>query len=259
MAILDKIIENTKTELRQKMLQAPLLPLREKAEKLNGSVPSFLNSLQQKEISIIAEVKKASPSKGLICRDFNPVEIARDYKQGGAAAVSILTDSKFFQGDIRYLDDVAAHINLPLLRKDFTVQEYQIYEARMHHASAILLLAAALETSQLIDFMAVAKSLGLDVLMEVHNVQELEKALRTPARIIGVNNRDLKSFTVNLKTSEELAPHIPKDKIKVSESGLYGFADISLLRQAGFDAFLIGESLMRQKNRVHALHEMRGL
>ena len=241
------------------MLRTPLAQMRQKAEAMPSIRPSFLHALQKEGVSIIAEIKQASPSKGLICRDFKPVDIARDYEQGGAAAVSILTDQKYFQGDIGYLDDVAAQVSLPLLRKDFTLHEYHIYEARVHHAGAILLLAAALDLSQLIDFTSLAQSIGLDVLMEVHDVGELEKALRTPATIIGVNNRNLKSFIVDLNTSAALSPHIPKDRVKVSESGLHTFSEISQLRQAGFDAFLVGESLMRQQNRVRALQELRGL
>lgn len=259
MTMLEKIIENTKSELRQKMLQHPLSQVRQEAEGLISAPPSFLQALQKDGICIIAEIKKASPSKGLICQDFNPVEIARDYEKGGAAAVSVLTDKKFFQGDLRYLDDVAANVSLPLLRKDFILHEYQIYESRVHHASAILLLAAVLDVMQLTDFAGLAESMGLDVLLEVHNLSELEKALQTPAKFIGVNNRDLKSFTVDLKTSEKLSRYIPREKVKVSESGLNSFAEISQLRKAGFDAFLVGESLMRQNNHVSTLKKLRGL
>jgi indole-3-glycerol phosphate synthase len=258
MTILDKIIANTKIELNNEMTRLPLVDLRRHIESMQEKRPSFLKALKQDGINIIAEVKKASPSKGLICHDFNPNKIARDYERGGACAISVLTDEKFFQGNLSYLDDIAEEISLPLLRKDFIIHEYQIYQAKAHHASAILLLAAVLDSDQLNDLTAVASSQGLDVLLEVHNFPELEKALQTPAKIIGVNNRDLRTFNVDLKVSKELAQHIPADLVKVSESGIFSRTEIFTLKSDGFDAFLIGESLMRQDHRIAALIKLRG-
>jgi indole-3-glycerol phosphate synthase len=258
MTILDNIIENTKLEVAQRKSKFSLADLRDAAESFGGSRPSFYEALKQPGVNIIAEVKKASPSKGLICEDFNPVEIATDYERGGAAAISVLTDEKYFQGHLTFLDDIAHAVNTPLLRKDFIIDEYQIYEAKLHQASAILLLAVSLDVRQISEFLSIAHHLQLDVLLEVHSAEELENALKTPARIIGVNNRNLKTFEVSLQTSHDLARDIPDDKIKVAESGIFTHEDIAALQDSGFDAFLIGESLMRQDDRVSALKTLRG-
>ncbi len=258
MTILDQIIENTKNEVAHRKARLPLAAVRDAAESSAVTRPSFYEALAQPGINIIAEVKKASPSKGVICEDFDPVRIATEYAQGGAAAISVLTDEKFFQGHLTFLDDIAENVNKPLLRKDFIIDEYQIYKARLHQASAVLLLAVSLDVKQLTDFLHLAHDIGLDALVEVHDADELENALKTPARIIGVNNRNLKTFAVSLQTSHDLACDIPDDKIKVAESGIFTHEDISSLQASGFDAFLIGESLMRQADRVMALKKMRG-
>ena len=259
MTILDKIVENTKHDVAQRKRNKSLADLRGEVESFDNLRPSFYDALNKTGINIISEVKKASPSKGLICEDFDPVQIAAEYERGGASAISVLTDEKFFQGRLSYLDDIASRVQKPLLRKDFIIDAYQIYEAKLHSASAILLIAVSLDTLQIKDFIMLAHLLDLDVLVEVHNYEELEKALKTPARIIGVNNRDLKTFNVNLRTSHDLVKEIPDDKIKVSESGIFSFQDIVSLRVSGFDAFLIGESLMKQKDRVLALKKLRGV
>lgn len=258
MTILDNIIGNTKNEVARRKTEMPLATVRDAAESFSITGPSFYEALTQPGINIIAEVKKASPSKGLICKDFDPVHIATEYAQGGAAAISVLTDEKFFQGHLTFLDDIAASVDKPLLRKDFIVDEYQIYEAKLHQASAILLLAVSLDAKQLTDFLQLAEDMRLDALVEVHDAEELENALNTPARIIGVNNRNLKTFEVSLQTSHDLAKGIPEDKIKVAESGIFRHDDIAALQDSGFDAFLIGESLMRQVDRVSALKALRG-
>ena len=200
--------------------------------------------------AIIAEIKKASPSKGLIRADFDPEWLARRYKAGGAAVLSVLTDEPFFQGSLRNLELASAAVPLPCLRKDFMIDEYQIVEARAHHADAILLIAAALSSVELNRFAKAAHDLSLDVLVEVHAVCELERVLdtlgQTGADAIGVNNRDLHSFEVRLDTSFELIGRIPRSAVRVAESGIATQDDIARLRAAGFDAFLIGESLMRQ-------------
>src|ERR1035438_2037236 len=207
--------------------------------------------------AIIAEIKKASPSKGLIRAEFDPAQLARSYFAGGAAALSVLTDEPFFQGSLRNLELASAAVPLPCLRKDFTVDEYQIVEARAHHGDAILLIAAALTDGELKRFAESARAINLDVLVEVHTADELDRVLdalgESGADAIGVNNRDLRTFQVRLETSLELAARIPPAVVRVTESGIATPEDLVRLRAAGFDAFLIGESLMRQPDPGAAL------
>jgi len=210
--------------------------------------------------AVIAEVKKASPSKGLIRADFDPAFIARRYRAGGAAALSVLTDEPYFQGSLRNLELASAAVPLPCLRKDFIVDEYQIVEARAHRADAILLIAAALTNAEMKHLAAVAEGFSLDVLVEVHTAEELDRVLdslgETGAQAIGVNNRDLKTFEVTLETSLALIDRIPSTVVRVTESGISTAAHIARLRNAGFNAFLIGESLMRQPDPGAALKDL---
>lgn len=207
--------------------------------------------------AVIAEIKKASPSRGLIREDFDVTWLAGRYQAGGAAALSVLTDEPYFQGSLRNLELASAAVALPCLRKDFTVDEYQIVEARAHHADAILLIVAALTDVELKRFAQAARGLALDVLVEVHTTAELDRVLdtlgETGADAIGVNNRDLKTFEVRLETSLALAERIPASTVRVAESGIGVPEDVARLRAAGFDAFLIGESLMRQPDPGAAL------
>ncbi len=210
--------------------------------------------------AVIAEIKKASPSKGLIRADFDAEWIARRYQEGGAAALSVLTDEPYFQGGLRNLELASEAVPLPCLRKDFTVDEYQIVEARAHGADAILLIAAALSDEELKRFAAAAHGLELDVLVEVHAARELDRVLdalgESGADAVGVNNRDLKTFDVRMETSLELVERIPRNFVRVTESGIATGDDVGRLRAAGFDAFLIGESLMRQTDPGVALSEL---
>jgi indole-3-glycerol phosphate synthase len=210
--------------------------------------------------AIIAEIKKASPSKGLIRADFDPEWLARRYRAGGAAALSVLTDEPYFQGSLRNLELASAAAPLPCLRKDFIVDEYQIVEARAHRADAILLIAAALTNSEMKRLAVAAHALSLDVLVEVHTSDELDRVLdalgESDADAIGVNNRDLRTFEVSPETSLALAGRIPESAVRVTESGISTWDDIARFRQAGFDAFLIGESLMRQSDPGAALAEL---
>jgi indole-3-glycerol phosphate synthase len=194
---------------------------------------------------IIAEVKKASPSKGLIRPDFDPVAIAQTYAANGAAALSVLTDAKYFQGQLSFLEDICTAVTLPLLRKDFTIDAYQVYESRAAHADALLLIVAALERGQLEDFLGLADDLDMAALLEVHTVEELERCLPLQPRLIGINNRDLRTFHTDIETTLRLLPLVPSDVLVVSESGINTAADITRLRDKGVHAFLIGESLMR--------------
>jgi indole-3-glycerol phosphate synthase len=204
-------------------------------------------------IAIIAELKKASPSKGLIRAAFRPAELARELEQAGAAALSVLTDEEFFQGSLDYLRQASAATALPCLRKDFIVDEFQILEARAHRADAILLIVAALDQKELVGFARSAQAHDLDVLCEVHNEEELQRALDAGSDLIGVNSRDLRTFKVDLATAFRLAEKIPAECLRVAESGIHSGADLARLRAAGYEAFLIGESLMRAERPGEAL------
>jgi len=204
-------------------------------------------------VAVIAELKKASPSKGLIRADFRPSELARELEQAGAAALSVLTDEQFFQGSLDYLRQASASSSLPCLRKDFIVDEFQIMEARAYGADAILLIAAALDQKELASLAEVARSRGLDVLCEAHDEEELQRALDAGCDLIGINSRNLRTFEVNLETAFRLAGKIPAECVRVAESGIQSGADVARLRSAGYEAFLIGESLMKAKRPGEAL------
>jgi indole-3-glycerol phosphate synthase len=218
----------------------------------------FADALLAAPPAIIAEIKKASPSKGLLQPDFHPALIAHRYEQGGAACLSVLTDKQYFQGDLRDLESARAAVQMPVLRKDFTIDKLQIFEAAAHGADAILLIAAILDVQELTAFRELATSLGLAALVEVHAADELAKAVDSGARIIGVNNRDLQTFQVSLDTSLRLSFQMPTDVVRVSESGIFHRNDIDLLRGAGYQAFLVGESLMKCADPASALQELRG-
>ena len=215
-------------------------------EKSRFESNAFYKALSTKSgVNIIAEVKKGSPSKGIICEDFDHISIAKEYEFSGAKAISVLTDERFFFGKLEYLMDIRREVKIPLLRKDFIVDEYQIFEAKESGANAILLIAAILEPEEMVEFLRVTDSLGMDALVEVHNFEELNMVLKTHARIIGINNRNLKDFTVDLNTTLDLVNSIPKDKVIVSESGIHTRNDIAKLLSHGVNTFLIGEALVR--------------
>ena len=197
------------------------------------------------DAAVIAEVKKASPSKGVIRADFDPAQIARSYEAGGAACLSVLTDVDFFQGADAYLQQAHAACALPVLRKDFTVDPYQVYEARALGADCILLIVAALSDQQLAELAGTAMQLDLDVLVEVHDINELERAIQVPAPLLGINNRSLRTFEVSLDTTLQLRDAVPRDRRLVTESGIHSAADVARMREAGIDAFLVGEAFMR--------------
>jgi indole-3-glycerol phosphate synthase len=208
------------------------------------------------EIAVIAEVKKASPSAGIIAADFNPLSQAREYARGGAQALSILTDEKYFHGSLAYLRQVREQVDLPLLRKDFIIDELQVYESVVAGADAILLIVASLDDEKLRALYDLAKTCQLDVLVEVHDLREMDRALEVGADLIGINNRNLKTFQVDLATTEELAEEIPNDTIGVSESGIRTAEDVRRVRAAGISAVLVGETLMRAKNVPQKLQEL---
>ncbi|MDM8569712.1 indole-3-glycerol phosphate synthase TrpC, partial [Thiotrichales bacterium HSG1] len=212
--------------------------------------------LQFQQPAVIAEIKKASPSKGLLRTNFNPTEIAKSYEQNGAACLSILTDEKFFQGSNEYLSQVHEICPLPILRKDFIIDAYQVYEARVIGADCILLIVAILDDAQLQDLFDLATHLGMDVLVEVHNQKELERALSINMRLIGINNRNLKTFDTDIRTTLNLLEQIPKKHIIVSESGIYTPEDIALLSDVGVHTFLIGEAFMKANDPGAALSQL---
>ncbi len=223
-----------------------------------GKFP-FARALAREGISFICEVKKASPSKGLIAPDFPYLETAKDYERAGAAAISCLTEPFYFQGQDQYLREIAQAVQIPVLRKDFTVDEYMIYQAKTLGASAVLLICAILDDGQLAAYGQLARELGLSALVEAHDEEEVERALRADARIIGVNNRDLRTFTVDINNSLRLRRLVPPEILFVSESGIRTAEDIRNLRENGTDAVLIGETLMRSKEKERLLREWRGV
>lgn len=247
--ILDEIVEKRKIQLEREKAAADFETVKKAAEKLDRKCISFKNALAKPDrLSVISEVKKASPSKGLIQPNFDPVKIAKEYESCGADAVSCLTEEHYFQGSSEYFKLIRQAIDLPMIRKDFIIDEYQIYEARLMGADAILLIAAVLDDEKLKRFGGIARSLGLDILAETHDENELERVLALDFDIIGINNRNLKTFEVTLETTARLAGMIPEGKVIVSESGIKDNADMKTVRSYGADAVLIGETLMRSGN-----------
>jgi indole-3-glycerol phosphate synthase len=256
-AVLDRIVAATRARVETSRRGADLRALERRAEQ---HVPrGFRQALSLKGrdgIAVIAELKKASPSKGLIREDFHPTELARELESAGAAALSVLTDEEFFQGSLENLQKASAAVSIPCLRKDFIVDEFQLLEARAHSADAVLLIVAALTSEELTRLGRAARSRGLDVLCEVHDGDELQQALGTGFDLIGVNTRDLKTFHVDLRTAFDLAEKFPADVVRVAESGIHSGEDVSQLRAAGYHAFLVGESLMRAASPGDALREL---
>lgn len=255
--ILDDIVCKRREQLAQEMARMPLKAVQKEAQKRQEPTRDFASALKGGRLAVIAEVKKASPSKGLICADFHPVEIAKAYEQNGANALSVLTEEHYFQGKSDYLRAIRAAVSLPILRKDFFIDPYQIYEARAMGADAILLIAALLDTKTIQEFAAIAHSLGLACLTEVHNEEELSSALDAGCDLLGINNRNLKTFEVTLSVTERLASQVPNGCVLVSESGIRNNSDMKTVRKHGADAVLIGETLMRSGDIGRSLRELR--
>ena len=257
LTILDEIIRWKRKEIAHCKRARPQKAVQ--AEMALAPPPrDFVAALRGPGIHLIAEVKRASPSKGLLRHDFDAVALAREYEAHGAAAVSVLTDQRFFQGDLGHLKAVRQNISLPVLRKDFILDPYQVYEARAAGADAILLIVAALSDGELASLYRLVRELGMAALVEVHNTAELERALRICPRLVGVNNRDLRTFEVNLETTARLRPLIPAEVTLVAESGVHTRADVTRLEAIGADAMLVGESLVRAEDIGRKIQELIG-
>lgn len=259
--ILRKILCRKREEVAQR---SAVLPLNELSQRAQAAAPvrGFARTLRDRveagQSAVIAEIKKASPSKGVLRENFDPAAIARSYQAGGASCLSVLTDVDFFQGADEYLQQARAACALPVLRKDFVLDPYQVYEARALGADCILLIVAVLEDEMLMELLQLAGHLGMDALVEVHDATEMERALATPAPLIGVNNRNLRTFETSLETTIELLPAFPLDRLLVTESGIHSRDDVQLMRNNGVHAFLVGEAFMRADNPGERLAELFG-
>jgi indole-3-glycerol phosphate synthase len=257
--VLARILARKREEVDERRSRIPLVELRSRiadAAPTRGFAAALKTRIARGEAAVVAEAKKASPSKGVIRADFDPAAIARSYEAGGAACLSVLTDADFFQGADAYLVAASEACSLPVLRKDFVVDEYQLHEARALGADAVLLIAAALDDAQLAGFAALAAGLGLDALAEVHDGAELERVLRLPLPLVGINNRDLRTFGVSLDTTLALKDRVPADRVLVTESGILSPDDVQRMRAAGVHAFLVGEAFMRAPDPGAALREL---
>lgn len=259
MTILDKLADYARERVESAKKDIFLEEIKDKAFSLPKGDFAFEKALKKDELSFICECKKASPSKGLIAADFPYLEIAKEYEKAGADCISVLTEPKWFLGNNDYLKEIAENVKIPCIRKDFTVDEYMIYEAKALGASAVLLIVAILSVKQLKDYINICDELGLSALVEAHDEQEVKTALEAGARIIGVNNRNLKDFSVDTENSKRLRNLIPCDIIFVSESGVKTAEDVKAIREIGADAVLIGETLMKAPDKKQKLNELRGV
>mgnify|MGYP000964401781 CR=1 FL=1 len=258
--ILEKIAADTKLRVEKAKRKVPYSEICRRAMAMDANTGfPFEKALAEPGIHYICEVKKASPSKGVIAQDFPYLEIAREYEKAGAAAISCLTEPKYFQGKDAYLKEITENVSIPVLRKDFTIDEYMIYEAKTLGASVVLLICALLDTETLKRYIKVADRLGLSALVEVHDEEEMQSAIEAGARVIGVNNRNLKDFTVDTENSRKLRNMIPKEVLFVSESGVKTPEDVQKLREIGADAVLIGETLMRAADKSETLAYLTGI
>ncbi len=258
--ILDEIVEKTRIRVQREKAAISEAVMIERAERTVSKLPPFAfeQALAGSDIGFICEVKKASPSKGLIAKEFPYLQIAQDYEKSGAACISVLTEPDFFQGSNEYLTQIKEVVGIPVIRKDFVIDAYQIYQAKVIGADAVLLICAVLEGKTIQRYIQICDELGLTALVEAHNEEEIQTAIRAGARLIGVNNRNLKDFTVDIGNSERLRKQVPSDILFVAESGIRNGADIQRLREADVNGVLIGETLMRAKDKTQMLNELRG-
>ena len=254
--IISRIIEEKRRVVEESRRRKPMEDVVREAKNICVKSSFKKNILRPHHINLIAEIKKASPSKGILRGDFNPVKIAITYQANGASAISVLTDERFFEGRLEYIKKIKENVSIPILRKDFIIDEYQIYESVVARADAILLIADILSTNELIGFYNLATTLGLDVLIEVHNEEEVEKALATDGGIIGINNRDLHTFKVDFGVTQKLSRLIPQNKVMVSESGIKSHEDVMFLKSLGINAVLIGEALLEANDIAAKIREI---
>ena len=257
--ILNKIVAVKREEVAAALGRKSLAAMRADAESrvlTRGFEGAMRAKIAAGQAAVIAEIKKASPSKGVLRADFIPADIAQSYAEHGAACLSVLTDKQFFQGSVDYLKQARASCDLPVLRKDFMIDAYQVYEARAIGADAILLIAACLDDAQMADLEAIARSLDMAVLVEVHDRAELNRALKLQTRLVGINNRNLRTFEVTLQTTLDMLPDVPKDRLLVTESGILNAADVQRMRDANVHAFLVGEAFMRAAEPGEALAQL---
>lgn len=257
--ILKKILSRKKEEIVERSENLSLEDLKKYAEHaspVRGFIAAIENKLAEKKAAVISEIKKASPSKGVLREDFNPSAIAKTYEANGATCLSVLTDADFFQGSENFLKQARSACSLPVIRKDFIIDPYQVYEARMINADCILLIVAALDDDRLKELLSLAHDLEMDVLMEVHDEQEMQRALATDARLIGINNRSLHTFETSLKTTLSMLEMVPKDRILVTESGIHTQQDVKLMRDNNIHTFLVGEAFMRADDPGEKLAEL---
>ena len=257
--ILEKIVRGKKAKVEKKKQEVPLAVLKDRIKERRTESRDFKKAISEADgIALIAEIKKASPSAGVLMEDFDPVRIAKEYERG-ANAISVLTEEDFFKGSLDILPEVKGVTTKPVLAKDFFIDEYQIYEAKLSGADSILLIVRILEGDTLNNFLQISKGLGIDCLVEVHNETELKKAINSEAEIIGINNRNLENFEVDLKVTEKLSGMVPEDKLIVSESGINTRADVEFLISLGVDAILVGEAFMRAEDISAKIRELLGI
>ena len=258
MSILDELADNARVRVAEMKKLKSLEQIKAEAFALPKGNFNFEKTLRQPEISFICECKKASPSKGVIAKSFPYLEIAKEYEAAGASCISVLTEPKWFLGKNDYLKEIASTVNVPCLRKDFIVDAYMIYEAKLLGAAAVLLICAILSELEIREYLQICDELGLSAVVEAHDVTEVKLAVKLGARIIGVNNRNLKDFSVNTNNSRDLRALVPREILFISESGINNAADVAKLKDIGVDAVLIGETLMRADNKMAKLKELRG-
>lgn len=255
--ILDQLVEATKVRIEKEKKEIPLEIVKEKALKMEKGDFAFEKAIKEGDISFICEVKKASPSKGVIAEDFPYVQIAKDYEEAGVNCISVLTEPDYFKGDKKYLKEISEQVSIPIIRKDFVIDEYMIYDGKIHGASCVLLICSILNRDTIKKYINICDDLGISALVEAHDENEIKMAIDAGARMIGVNNRDLKTFTVDIGNSERLRKLVPDDILFIAESGIKTNKDIKRLRDANVNGVLIGEAFMRAADKKKMLEELR--
>lgn len=257
--ILTKLADSTRDRVEREKKQIPLEMVKEQALAMKKGDFSFEKVIAEGDISFICEVKRASPSKGMLVEEFPYVQIAKDYEEAGADCISVLTEPDYFKGDKKYLKEISENVSVPLIRKDFVIDEYMIYDAKIHGASCVLLICSLLDKETMEKYIEICDNLGMSALVEAHDEEEIQKAIEAGARMIGVNNRDLKTFTVDIRNSERLRKLVPDNILFIAESGIKTNADINRLRKANVNGVLIGETFMKAENKKEMLQKLRGV